>query len=291
MNSTAIADAAESMLADLAPVHERAHALIVDDDVAPVSVQRQTANSKLAPQRVELAKSGRKRFVPTGPYCVSTYASIAATCPDSCRFKAGGCYAQAGQGHLTVGRLNRSATRWSKPWTPLEVTFAEAEMLSHLYEGGVPQDGAKGGRDVRLHVSGEVSCIRGARALAVEASRWGKRGGGVMWTFTHRWRDIPRRSWGEISALASCETSAEVQDARDRGYTPAMTVPRFPSKKTWTSAGVRFTACPFEAGKSTTCVTCRLCLDADRLHRRGLGIAFAVHGRDSEEARGKLPVL
>lgn len=257
---------------------------------SPVSVQARSANSKLAPQRVEIARSGRPRFVPVGPYMASTYVSIASTCPDSCAFKASGCFAKAGSTHLTMAGLNRAALGR----TALEVTLAEAAAIDALMPRRVAQDGAKGGRDLRLHVGGEVSCTEGARALAGAAVRWRARGGGVVWSFTHRWRTIARVAWGPISVLASCETMIDVLAARARGYAVAVVFPRFPAgMKAFSFAGKRVIPCTAEASSSSprpTCSSCRLCLDDQRLIERDLVIGFAVHGNDEEDAAQALLV-
>lgn len=249
-----------------------------------VSVQLASANSKLSPVREEIANSGRTRFVPTGPFVTSTYVSIAATCPSSCPFKSGGCYAIAGASHLTMRKLDESARGWSA----LSVSLAEARELDATFVRGVPQDGARGGRDLRLHVGGEVSCTEGAAALGASCARWRQRGGGAAWTFTHRWDAIPRAAWGDaISVLASVQSPAELEAANAAGYVGAITVDRFPGKRVFELApGLRAIPCPSEAsGGKVTCVQCRLCLDDAALRRRGLAIAFAVHGADAELAR------
>jgi hypothetical protein len=254
----------------------------------PWSIQLASANRKLNPIRVEIAKSGRRRFVATGPFVASTYVSIASTCPDTCTFKNNGCYAQAGQSHLVMGELDRSG----RSYAPLEVSRGEALALGALWPKGVPQDGARGGRDLRLHVGGDVSCRRGARALGDAVALLKARGLGTAWTYTHRWREIPRASWGPISVLASVETVEDAAVARDLGYAPAITVDRFRGRKAFALGdGIKAIPCPFEAGGSgPTCNTCRLCLDRD-LPRLGAAIAFAVHGAKADDARRRLPVL
>ena len=142
------------------------------------------------------------RPVPDGPpFIVSTWVSISGTCPDVCTFKDNGCYAQAGATHLVMGRLDRA----SRGRTSLSITLEEAAAIDELFPGGVPQDGARGGRDMRLHVGGDVSCRKGAKALGEAVARFQKRGGGRCWTYTHRWREVPREAWGPISVLASVE--------------------------------------------------------------------------------------
>lgn len=252
---------------------------------SPVGVQSKSANSKLAKQRVEIARSGRKRYVPVGPFVSSTYVSIEATCPDSCAFKERGCYAKAGAKHLTMAGLDRAALGL----TALEVTLAEAAAIDAMMPRRVAQDGARGGRDLRLHVGGEVSCTAGARALAGAAERWRSRGGGAVWTFTHRWKTIPRSAWGPISVLASCETLHDVVLARSKGYAVAVVVPSFPAgPRAFSFAGQRTIPCAAEAssappGERPTCSTCRLCLDDQALMARDLMIGFAAHGGDEED--------
>jgi hypothetical protein len=259
-----------------------------------VSVQTASANRKLAPQRVvdvpdvrDPTKS-RTRFEPLGPYCASTYVSIAATCPHSCPFRDNGCYAQAGASHLTMGALDRAGRRTRG----LEVSLAEAAKLDDLWRRGVPQDGHRGGRDLRLHVGGDVSCEAGTRAVARAVERLQARGLGATWTYTHRWREIPREAFGSIAVLASCETAQDVTEATALGYAAAVTVERFPGRRAFPIApGVKAIPCPYEGGGTTTCVKCRLCFDDDRLRQSGRAIAFAVHGADSERAGGRLRVL
>lgn len=255
-----------------------------------VSIQPRSANPKLAPQNSVEARSGRNRYEPAGPYCASTYTSIAATCPEVCPFRDNGCFAQAGASHLTMGDLDRAGRRT----TALEVSLAEAGKLDALWVRGVPSEGHRGrGVDLRLHVGGDVSCERGARALADAVRRLQARGLGACWTYTHRWREIPRHAWGPIAVLASCETPGDALEASRRGYATAITVGAFPSRKRFylgPGAG-RAIPCPFEAGAGVTCVQCRLCFDDRRLHRHRLSIAFAVHGKDADKARRRLEVL
>lgn len=252
----------------------------------PLSVQRASANRKMAPQREERARSGRRRFVPIGPFCVTTYVSISATCPTSCPYKDNGCYAQAGASHLTMNGLDRAAAGWK----PLEVTQAEARAIDGLWKRGkAPQDGARGGRDLRLHVAGDASCATGARELGRSVDRFRSRGGGLAWTYTHRWREIPRDAWGPISVLASCETPSDVDEALDLGYAPALTVESFDSPRAFPAGGAKIVPCPAEAGK-TTCVECRLCIRGG-LAKRGRGIGFLLHGGLVDKARARLRVL
>lgn len=282
---TAIETAAEALLERSETLLEEAHQTRSIHG-RPYAIQAKSSNRKLAPQAEIVARSGRIRNTPTGPFVTSTYVSIGATCPSSCAFKGNGCYAEQGMKGL-MKRLNAAGRRM----TALQVSEAEATALRTKWYRGVPQDGASGGRDLRLHVGGEVSCQTGARALGDAVTDLKSRGLGDAWTYTHRWRSIERGAWGPIRALASCETAQDVSDALRRGYAPAMTVPVFLDRRARMIAGARMIPCPSEASpNSPTCSQCRLCMDGE-LGSRRRGILFAVHGLGSTAARRRLRVL
>jgi len=260
-----------------------------------VLFQYVTANRKLAPMvKVPYPhKHFKFRPTPRAPYCCATYASIAATCTDDCPFKRGpngekgGCYIDADQ---FMRRSMQILDGQTEEMTSHEVAAEEARQINRSWPRGIPQDGARGGRDLRLHIGGDVADELSARILAGAAARWLGRGGGRVWTYTHSWRRIPVESFWPISVLASVETPDQVGAARRRGYAPALVVDRFPDgKRPFSVGGTRFIPCPAETiGK--TCVECRLCLDAD-LRGMGAGIAFQVHGADSAAARDALVPL
>lgn len=231
---------------------------------------------------------GRPRAV--RPYVAATSVSIEATCPTSCTFRGAGCFAESGFTRI-VGKKMDEAALFA---TPDEVAEEEARLIDSAWRLGVPQDGARGGRDLRLHVAGDVPSGRGARMLGAAAERYRKRGGGSVWTFTHRWRSIPRQAFGQtVSVLASCEHPTEVKEARDRGYAAALVVPRFKERRAHALPGLprgwKLVPCPAETGE-TNCARCRLCLDRDLVGMK-VAIGFAVHGRDAARAVEKLVQL
>jgi hypothetical protein len=239
------------------------------------SLQRGSANRKIAPQRFEHARDGRRRNVPVGPFVATTHVSIEATCPSTCVFRDGTCYAIAGLHRQNGASLDDHASGS----TGDEVIDAEVHAIDHTWILGVPQDGPGGaGRPLRLHVAGDTSSTRATRRLAGAARRWLARGGGPVWTYTHRWKRIPADAWGPISVLASVESAEGVREAWRRGYVPALTVPEYPNgRRVFRVGGVTFVPCPAEVGR-ITCAQCRLCTDVATLRARRLGIAFAWHG-------------
>jgi hypothetical protein len=247
-----------------------------------------SADRKLAPVRLD-PHYGRPRPVPIGPYCSATYASIEATCPTSCRFRAGACYVTAG----FTAQLARSLDEAARGMDGDAVIDAEAALIEAAFKRAqVPQDGARGGRDLRLHVGGDASSDVAAQRLAWAVDTWRYRGGGDAWTFTHRWREIHCGAWGSISALASVETIPDARAAVRLGYVPALVVDSFPSGRAYRVRGLRgkVIPCPSETTEGkVTCVECRLCLDAGALRRRERAIAFSIHGIGS--GRVQLPVI
>lgn len=231
----------------------------------------------------------RPRPLPVGPFVSATYVSISATCSNACPFKDKGCYVTAG----TTKRLAAQLDAAAHGHTAEEVIAEEANLIDRAFRGGrVPQDGARGGRDLRLHVGGDVGSAHGARRLASSARGWRARGGGAVWTFTHDWRVVPRGAWGDdISVLASVERPDDIEIARQAGYPSAIVVPSFPLEKAFSLRGstARIVPCPAET-KGTTCVECRLCLDGDLLERN-TAIAFKAHGRAAKRVRDTLVQL
>lgn len=256
-------------------------------DFQPISHNRKLAPVGLAPEKE------RPRLMPMRPFIATTTVSIQGTCPDSCVFKGspsnvGGCYVDAGYSRIKSAALDEAA----RDLTPIDIIAEEARQIDDAFDGGcVPQDGARGGRDLRVHVGGDVGSAEGARLLAKAARRWRARGGGSVFTYTHAWREVPRSAWGDaISVLASVERPEDIERARKRGYPSALVVEEFPNgPKAFRRVGsnARIVPCPAETRQGVTCVSCRLCLDRDLL-KMSAAIAFKVHGKHAEAARENL---
>lgn len=244
-----------------------------------------SSSAKLAPQhRIDRGPGKRPGILPAGPYCASTYVSISKTCPETCAFRDNGCYAQNGASRRIMLKLDREAEFGV-------VGRLEAGAVRAAFGGPyklVPQDGARGGRDLRLHVGGDISSREHAQLLAAAADSWSWRGGGAVWTYTHRWRGIDAYNWGAIAVWASCETTAQVREAHARSYRAALVVAEHPSERMYQLDGLKVLPCPYETRKKT-CVECRLCLDAPIDPKVVIG--FAVHGGGEKKARRRLAVL
>jgi transposase-like protein len=184
----------------------------------------------------------------------TTYAAQT-SCPTGCPFfDGGGCYAEAGSiGKFLTAPLNAAAK--ARAHTAVDV----ARVVS--------------GRVLRLHTVGDCASDEAARIVAAAAERYQARGGGAVWTYTHAWRQVLRGSWGQVSVLASCETAADVREARARGYATALVVEEFSREQrhqlgpdAGNAAGADILPCPQQTSKRT-CTDCRLCFDDKKLHQ------------------------
>jgi hypothetical protein len=177
------------------------------------------------------------------------------TCPPTCPLRGNGCYGESGPLGIHFRRMGREATSAD------DVIRAECELIRASKNLHLP---------LRLHVVGDCLTEDHAHMLA-HACEIRK---GPVWTYTHSWRTIPRSAFGAISVMASCESLAQVAEARGRGYSASLVIPRdVPNPRA-------YIICPSQV-TGVTCVECRLCLNADRLKRP---VAFGVHGARAKAA-------
>lgn len=215
----------------------------------------------------------------------ATYLSIDKTCPSSCPLKDTACYAQDHFVGMIVKRLEKEAKKQSV----LQVARAEAKAIDNAYVGGaIPK-----GIDLRVHVSGDSRTIAGSRIINHAIGRWKARGGNIAWQYTHAWNHVPRNEWSNVSILASVDNVSDVKKAKAQGYAPAIVVSEFETDKAFTIPGsdVKFIPCPAQTKENVTCVSCRLCFNADRLYRDNFGIAFAAHGVKKNNIKKRLTVI
>ncbi len=236
-----------------------------------------------------LAESSANKKIAGKGQISATYVATSVSCPTSCALRGEGCYAEYGRVGLHVQRLNKQATPGMRPEAAAR---AERRAIRAAFRGGpIPQDGARGGRDLRMHVSGDARTRRAAQILADAAREWKARGGGEVWTYTHGWETVPARDWGPISVLASMEDPKLAKKARRRGYAPAVVVPKHTSDKAYRLPGsdVEWLPCPQQT-RGIPCSDCRLCMKSKWLRKTNRGIAFEAHGA-AERVKKHLAVV
>lgn len=207
----------------------------------------------------------------------ATYAPIQ-TCPNHCRFKDKGCYAQLGHTGIHA-KHNEMEARRQKIFRPLDFAKAEAKKILEL----------SGERPLRLHVMGDCRTPKSAEVLARAAEKYTKLHHKPVWTYTHCWREIPREKWGSISVLASCETFEEAEYAKKRGYAISMT--RWKAfNKAFNWKGFKMQPCK-ELTEGIQCNKCQLCFKDDYLRKNNIVICFFPHGARGQEITNILKKL
>jgi NTP pyrophosphatase (non-canonical NTP hydrolase) len=202
-----------------------------------------------------------------------TYATTA-SCPKTCRFLDKGCYAQGGHCAFTTNRLDREASK-RKRLRPIDIARAEAKEIDKL----------PANKPLRLHIVGDCRTAGAAEVLAEAAFKYKNRSNLInpppVWTYTHSWKTIPRLAWEKISVLASCETMEEAEQARARGYTPAM-VRYKPFKGTISYKGWNLIACR-EMSEGITCDKCRICMNLGNWATTKSIVCFFPHGNRAKQ--------
>lgn len=208
--------------------------------------------------------------------CSATYVSQA-SCPASCPLLRNGCYAETGHVGIITARLGRSG-------------LGGAVLLAREHAREI--DRLSGARMLRLNVVGDCRTNQAAEIVSKAAKRYNRRytSARKVWTFAHAWRDVKRKSWGEVSVLASCESVKEARIAMRAGYAAAAIVPEFTSEKVYEQEGVKILPCPNQT-RGVTCDKCALCLNDERLRKAGIVIGFVPHGAGARAVRNTLKSL
>lgn len=194
--------------------------------------------------------------------CAASYLPIKQTCPSSCPLKDGICYAK----YSYVGMHQQKLSKKLNNYCGFDIVRMEAREIKSLGPN------AKG-KSLRLHVSGDVKTDKMAKLLGDAVKFWD----GKVWSYSHSWRTISRKSFGSISVLASVETFAEAKQALKKGYAPAISVPFHDNPKAYNVDGLKIIPCPAQT-KDITCEQCKLCMQDKMLLNQNAVIAFALHG-------------
>jgi len=197
----------------------------------------------------------------------ATYASIDGSCPSDCAQRNAGCYAQTGNVGIHTNQMN-AINKLRKRQDARDVARVEARLIIKAISE------RRNTRPLRLHVSGDCRTTSAAETLSLAASRWAK----PVWTYTHAWKVVARKSWRNVSVLASVDKHSDINLAFDRGYAPAIITASHPKDgKAYMMGTVKVIPCPAQT-RDAKCDTCKLCWNADKLHAMRAAIAFEGHG-------------
>lgn len=160
----------------------------------------------------------------------------------------------------------------------VQVQFAEieAQKIDEL----VPD------KDLRVHVVGDGSNSISAGLLGDAMVRYEKRGADLgydvqAFTYTHAWDapyNVPESAWNGANVLASCETVADIKQARSLGYACEWTYKEHETNKVHEREGIKVLPCPNNFNAKLQCVDCMKCADLGLLKNRDWVIGLATHG-------------
>jgi len=212
--------------------------------------------------------------VKTGPMPVTT--TSAASCPDSCSLKAGGCYAKGGP----LG-IHWSLVTQGKRGSTLQALLEDIKKLPkgtiwrHNQAGDLlpmPQDSTK---------------IDGLELLRLVQANKGKKG----FTYTHYSMEDSDNALYVSSANAlgftvnaSAESLTECDSLLSKGLPVCTLLPEYSAKTTHTPNGALVVTCPAAYRDDVSCFTCGNGAPLCQRAKRDYVIGFPVHGSGKKKA-------
>lgn len=203
----------------------------------------------------------------TGPIPVSTTES--ASCPPSCPFSNGGCYAKSGPLALhwrAVSAKSRGAG-WNEFCGKI-AALPKGQLWRHNQAGDLPGEGEE---------------IDAEKLAALVAANKGRRG----FTYSHKsspraLKEIRKANASGFTVNLSANDLVHADTLADTGAGPVVVVLPVGAEKTVTPAGRRVIICPAESkkGQGITCATCGLCAVATRK----VIVGFPAHGTGKRKA-------
>lgn len=196
----------------------------------------------------------------TGPIPVST--STSTTCPPSCPFREGGCYAEQSKlsMHWKLVSAGKRGTDWQSFCEEIKA-LPRGQLWRHNQAGDLPGNGE------------QVDAA--ALALLTDANR-GRRG----FTYTHKYQSpearesIKRANESGFTINLSANNLAQADTLAAYGCGPvAVVLPETQTENTETPEGRRVVICPATKRDNVTCATCGLCQ-----RQRSIIVGFPAHG-------------
>jgi hypothetical protein len=203
----------------------------------------------------------------TGPIPVTTTSSD--SCPPSCPFSGGGCYAKSGPLARHWSQVSQGARGGSlDELTRFIAGLPAGQLYRHNQAGDLPGLGER---------------IDGAALRKITKANTGKRG----FTYTHKYNKrgnlklIKAANDGGFTVNLSANSPAHADELADTGAGPVVCVlDQSTTRNATTPAGRKIVVCPATVRKDVTCSTCGLCARSSR----SVIIGFPAHGTSKRKA-------
>ena len=203
----------------------------------------------------------------TGPMPVTTTSSD--SCPPSCPFAGGGCYAKSGPLALHWSKVSEGERGGSlEDLTSFIRALPEGTLFRHNQAGDLP---------------GEGETIDGVALRKITKANTGRRG----FTYTHKYgkrgnlKLIKAANAGGFTVNLSANSPAHADELAETGAGPVVCVlDQATTQNTTTPAGRKIVVCPATVREDITCSTCGLCARANR----SVIVGFPAHGTSKKKA-------
>ena len=209
-------------------------------------------------------KSGN---VKTGPIPVTTTSSD--SCPPSCPFSGGGCYAKSGPLALHWKKVSDGARGGSLDELTSFITGLPESQLWRMNQAG--------------DLPGEGETIDGVALRKISKANAGKRG----FTYTHKYSKrgnlklIKAANDGGFTVNLSANSPTHADELADTQAGPVVCVlDSATTQNSTTPAGRKIVVCPATVRDDVTCATCGLCARSTR----SIIIGFPAHGTAKKKA-------
>ena len=185
------------------------------------------------------------------------------SCPTRCPFKNSGCYAEFGGPSWT---WKKASLTLSELKDKVQATTFKGQIIRHNVAGDIALEGTST-VDVNL-VKALSDIYRGRKA----------------YTYTHCQVDdnlidaVQYARKAGFTINVSCETKAEVKNAKQHGLNAVLVVAEQPKKKRWTEDGITYIRCKNETD-GMLCIQCQACTK----NRKTVPV-LTVHGSGFKKA-------
>ena len=220
--------------------------------------------------RVHITK--RSANVKVGIIPVTT--SEESSCPTTCPFYGGGCYAKTGPQSWHWKKVSQGLRGGS--WDDLAKFVSElnaGQLWRHNVSGDLPYTTAPDGQELinlaMLKQLVDANKSSGAKGYTYSHHKLN----------THNKEALKYANKNGFTVNASCESLTQCDDAIREGLPAVCVVDSSKDAPTHTPAGHKVTVCPAQLHKHVQCANCKLCSYSNRSQV----VAFLAHGNNERK--------